>query len=179
MTAGESSAPVGAAGIRPVRDHRRVLAAVDAVLDMAAQTHAVTIEDIAASLADVRRRPIEIVYDDLGPGVWGQRREFADHDRIVLARSLPSVTRTLAHEIGHIVFRHPGAAASESTLAAGDDLIAYMLSERTSVGTVDPDRQALHEWEAEAFAVRLLQRLGQFERGDDWRPLLCFDEALG
>lgn len=165
-------------GSRPVRNHRRVLAAVDAVLDMAAQTHAVTIEDIAQALAATRRRPIEIEFEDLGPGVWGQRREFADHDRIVLARSLPSVTRTLAHEIGHIVFRHPGAAVTEATLAADDDLIAYMLSQRSAVAA-DLTHEALHEWEAEAFAVRLLQRLGQFERGDNWRPLLCFDEALG
>lgn len=177
MTASRTESARGD-GSRPVRDHRRVLAAVDAVLDMAAQTHAVTIEDIVQSLADRRRRPIEIVYEDLGPGVWGQRREFADHDRIVLARSLPSVTRTLAHEVGHIVFRHPGAAVKEATLAADDDLIAYMLSQRSSA-SADPDREALHEWEAEAFAVRLLQRLGQFDRGDDWRPLLCFDEALG
>ncbi|MFD4292929.1 hypothetical protein ACFWQG_06875 [Rhodococcus sp. NPDC058532] len=165
-------------GSRPVRNHRRVLAAVDAVLDMAAQTHAVTVEDIVQSLAATRRRPIEVAFEDLGPGIWGQRREFPDHDRIVLARSLPSVTRTLAHEIGHIVFRHPGAAVAETTLAADDDLIAYMLSQR-SAGSTDLSQEALHEWEAEAFAVRLLQRLGQFERDDNWRPLLCFDEALG
>ncbi|MFC9787621.1 hypothetical protein [Rhodococcus sp. NPDC127528] len=163
---------------RPVRSHRRVLAAVDAVLDMAAQTHAVTIEDIAQALAASRRRPIEIEIADLGPGVWGQRREFPDHDEIVLARSLPSIDRTLAHEIGHIVFRHPGAAISETTLAADDDLIAYMLSQRAAV-SADLTAESLHEWEAEAFAVRLLQRLGHFERDQNWRPLLCYDEALG
>ena len=166
------------AGSRPVRNHRRVLAAVDAVLDMAAQSHAVTVDDIVQALARTRGRPIEVEYDDLGPGVWGQRREFPDHDVIVIARSLPSVTRTLAHEIGHIVFRHPGSAVAETTLAADDDLIAYMLSQRSAV-TSDPGHHSLHEWEAEAFAVRLLQRLGQFERGDNWRPLLCYDEALG
>ncbi|GAA4478458.1 hypothetical protein GCM10023094_22150 [Rhodococcus olei] len=165
-------------GSRPVRNHRRVLAAVDAVLDMAAQSHAVTVEDIVQALAKTRRRRIEVEFEDLGPGVWGQRREFPDHDLIVIARSLPSVTRTLAHEIGHIVFRHPGAAVTETTLAADDDLIAYMLSQR-SASSSDLTSEALQEWEAEAFAVRLLQRLGQFERGDNWRPLLCYDEALG
>lgn len=165
-------------GSRPIRNHRRVLAAVDAVLDMAAQSHSVTLEDIVAALARTRERQIVIEYEDLGPGVWGQRREYPDHDVIVLARGLPSTTRTLAHEVGHIVFRHPGASAVDTTLAADDDLIAYMLSQRSAVAS-DPTRNALHEWEAEAFAVRLLQRLGQFERDDNWRPLLCYDEALG
>lgn len=165
-------------GSRPIRSHRRVFAAVDAVLDMAAQTHAVTIEDIAAALAETRRRPIQIEFADLGPGVWGQRREFSDRDEIVLARSLPSVERTLAHEIGHIVFRHPGAETAETTLAADDDLIAYMLSQRAAA-SADVSHEALHEWEAEAFAARLLQRLGHFEQDQNWRPLLCYDEALG
>lgn len=37
----------------------------------------------------------------------------------------------------------------------------------------------LQEWEAEAFAARLLQRLGQLNKRHSLRPLLRYDEALG
>ncbi|GEE00095.1 hypothetical protein nbrc107696_05410 [Gordonia spumicola] len=122
-----------------------------------------------------------VAVDDLAPGVWGQRREYDDHDEIVLARSLPSEARTLAHELGHVVFRHPGTAADDASLAADDDLIAYMLrgEEPTDVETTPDDTLELQEWEAEAFAARLLQRLGQLDRRQSLRPLLRYDEALG
>lgn len=164
------------------RSHRRVHAAVDAVLDVAAQKHAGTLEEIVIAVGDSRRRPITVSVADLAPGVWGQRREYDDHDEIVLARSLPSEARTLAHELGHVVFNHPGAAADTATVAAEDDLIAYMLGVDVSEADAEPVSQAdhdLHEWEAEAFASRLLQRLSQLYRRRSWRPMLRYDEALG
>ncbi|MBM7365434.1 ImmA/IrrE family metallo-endopeptidase [Gordonia hydrophobica] len=176
---------------RARRSHRRIHAAVEAVLDVAAQKHANSLEDIVTAVGESRRRPIAVVVEDLAPGVWGQRREFDDHDEIVLARSLPSEARTLAHELGHVVFRHPGAAADASTVAADDDLIAYMLG--LEVGSDDESESAepesesaesaadhdLQEWEAEAFASRLLQRIAQLYRRHSWRPMLRYDEALG
>lgn len=173
---------------RAHRSHRRVHAAVDAVLDVAAQKHAESLEDIVTAVGESRQRPITVLVDDLAPGVWGQRREYDDHDEIVLARSLPSEARTLAHELGHVVFRHPGATADTSTVAAEDDLIAYMLgmvaeeegaaSDSSSEPVSEADHE-LHEWEAEAFAARLLQRLNQLYRQHSWRPMLRYDEALG
>ncbi|WP_132991956.1 ImmA/IrrE family metallo-endopeptidase [Gordonia zhaorongruii] len=168
------------------RSHRRVHAAVDAVLDVASQKHAASLEEIVAAVGETRQRPIAVIVDDLAPGVWGQRREYSDHDEIVLAPSLPSEARTLAHELGHVVFDHPGAAAAEATAAADDDLIAYMLrGEEEPAATTDPSDvvpdadSELHEWEAEAFAARLLQRLDRLHRGTSWRPMLRYDEALG
>ena len=185
---------------RARRSHRRVHAAVEAVLDVAAQKHANSLEDIVTAVGESRQRPITVLIDDLAPGVWGQRREYDDHDEIVLARSLPSEARTLAHELGHVVFRHPGAAAEVTTVEAEDDLVAYMLGlvgddadgedapdDDTAAADADTSDTAvasdadhdLHEWEAEAFAARLLQRLNQLYRRHSWRPMLRYDEALG
>ncbi|NLG47252.1 ImmA/IrrE family metallo-endopeptidase [Gordonia sp. (in: high G+C Gram-positive bacteria)] len=166
---------------RPRRSHRRIHAAVEAVLDVAAQKHAGTLEEIVTAVGESRRRPITVSVEDLAPGVWGQRREYDDHDEIVLARSLPSEARTLAHELGHVIFKHPGAAADTTTVAAEDDLIAYMLGITAEPGddAVSDADHDLHEWEAEAFASRLLQRLGQLYRRRSWRPMLRYDEALG
>ncbi|MCF8608051.1 hypothetical protein L5I01_32320 [Gordonia sp. HY442] len=175
------------------RSHRRVHAAVDAVLDVAAQKQAGSLDDIVRAVGESRQRPIAIAFDDLAPGVWGQRRDFADHDVIVLARALPSEARTLAHELGHIVFAHSGTVAEESTVEAEDDLIAYMLglsepdesdeseseSGSTSGETITAEELELQEWEAEAFAARLLQRLRQLHRNRSLRPMLRYDEALG
>ncbi|MGB3697800.1 MAG: hypothetical protein WBA05_10255 [Gordonia sp. (in: high G+C Gram-positive bacteria)] len=174
------------------RSHRRVHAAVDAVLDVATHSSPGSLEDLVRAVGESRRRPIVVAVDDLAPGVWGQRREYADHDEIVLARSLPSDSRTLAHELGHVVFRHPGATVAAATVAATDDLIAYMLGMSTDAGPtaetsgaetsgapVSAAEADLHEWEAEAFAARLLQRLSHLDRGRSWRPLIRYDEALG
>ncbi|MCF8571014.1 hypothetical protein L5G32_12120 [Gordonia sp. HY002] len=181
------------------RSHRRVHAAVDAVLDVAAQKQAGSLDDIVRAVGESRQRPIAIAFDDLAPGVWGQRRDFPDHDVIVLARALPSEARTLAHELGHIVFAHSGTVAEESTVEAEDDLIAYMLglsepdesdasesapesesvSGSTSGKTITAEELELQEWEAEAFAARLLQRLRQLHRNRSLRPMLRYDEALG
>ncbi len=166
---------------RPRRSHRRVHAAVDAVLDVAAQKHAGTLLQIVTAVGESRGRPVAVAVDDLAPGVWGQRREYDDHDVIVLARSLPSEARTLAHELGHVVFRHPGTSADAAAVAADDDLVAYMLrgEEPDETVTTSAEDLELQEWEAEAFAARLLQRLGQLDRRHSLRPLLRYDEALG
>ncbi|MGO3327501.1 ImmA/IrrE family metallo-endopeptidase [Gordonia sp. (in: high G+C Gram-positive bacteria)] len=182
------------------RSHRRVHAAVDAVLDVAAQKQAGSLDDIVRAVGESRQRPISIAVDDLAPGVWGQRRDFGDHDVIVLARALPSEARTLAHELGHIVFAHTGTVADEATVEAEDDLIAYMLglsepdesdsasdspsgsdskSESAAEETITAEEHELQEWEAEAFAARLLQRLRQLHRNRSLRPMLRYDEALG
>ncbi|GAC81932.1 protein of unknown function [Gordonia malaquae] len=163
------------------RSHRRIHAAVDAVLDVAAQKHAGSLLDIVHAVGESRGRPVIVAVDDLAPGVWGQRREYEDHDEIILARSLPSEARTLAHELGHVVFRHPGTAAEGAAVAADDDLIAYMLrGEEPAEAQATPDEDLeLQEWEAEAFAARLLQRLGQLNKRHSLRPLLRYDEALG
>lgn len=174
------------------RSHRRVHAAVDAVLDVGAQKQAGSLDDIVRAVGQSRQRPIAISFDDLAPGVWGQRRDFPDHDVIVLARGLPSEARTLAHELGHIVFGHTGTVAEEATVEAEDDLIAYMLglseaeqdvpeaeSESLPAASITAEELDLQEWEAEAFAARLLQRLRQLHRNRSLRPMLRYDEALG
>ncbi|WOC11912.1 ImmA/IrrE family metallo-endopeptidase [Gordonia sp. MP11Mi] len=168
------------------RSHRRVHAAVDAVLDVAAQKQAGSLDDIVRAVGESRQRPISVAVDDLAPGVWGQRRDYPDRDVIVLARALPSEARTLAHELGHIVFSHTGTVADESTVEAEDDLIAYMLglsesddSETEKEETITAEELELQEWEAEAFAARLLQRLRQLHRNRSLRPMLRYDEALG
>lgn len=165
----------------PRRSHRRVHAAVDAVLDVAAQKHANSLEEIVTAVGESRHRDIKVTVDDLAPGVWGQRREYDSHDEIVLAKSLPSEARTLAHELGHIVFRHTGESTDTSTVAAEDDLIAYMLGAAAPAESVPlPETElALQEWEAEAFAAQLLQRLRHLYRRESWRPMLRYDEALG
>lgn len=157
------------------------------MLDVAAQKQAGSLEEIVRAVGDSRQRPIAVTVDDLAPGVWGQRRDYPDHDEIVLARSLPSEARTLAHELGHIVFAHTGTVAEESTVEAEDDLIAYMLGLTESDESSDSDTEVtitaeeleLQEWEAEAFAARLLQRLRQLHRNRSLRPMLRYDEALG
>ncbi|MGB6126711.1 MAG: hypothetical protein WBG47_15300 [Gordonia sp. (in: high G+C Gram-positive bacteria)] len=170
----------------PRRSHRRVHAAVDAVLDVASQKHANSLEEIVYAVGESRRRDIKVTVDDLAPGVWGQRREYDSYDEIILAKSLPSEARTLAHELGHIVFRHPGNTTDSATEAAEDDLIAYMLGLASSDSDTDTDTEplsaselALQEWEAEAFAAQLLQRLSHLDRSNTWRPMLRYDEAFG
>ncbi|MBJ8340322.1 ImmA/IrrE family metallo-endopeptidase [Antrihabitans sp. YC3-6] len=160
------------------RSYRRVAAAVDAVCDLAADSDSVTLDQVVDAVARERKRPIEIAAADLGPGVCGQRRAYPDRDVIVLAKGLPSRNRTLAHELGHIVFKHPGAPAREVTLEASDDLIAYMLSQR-SYQQVDDGDDDLAEWEAETFASMLLNRLRVFGNRGTGVSVLRFDEALG
>ncbi|MET8651395.1 MULTISPECIES: ImmA/IrrE family metallo-endopeptidase [Nocardia] len=161
------------------RSHRRVAAAVDAVCAVAADSDATTLDEVVASIADERRREIEIASARLGPGVCGQRRFYPDRDVIVLATALPAREHTLAHELGHIVFDHEGVPASEVVLEASDDLIAYMLSQRAHQRIVDDGADELAEWEAETFAAMLMTRLRVFNSRGAGVSVLRFDEALG
>ncbi|WP_159842092.1 ImmA/IrrE family metallo-endopeptidase [Nocardia sp. CY41] len=161
------------------RSYRRVAAAVDAVCAVAADFDATTLDEVVLAIAGERRRKIEIASARLGPGVCGQRRRYPDRDVIVLAETLPSREHTLAHELGHIVFDHEGAPASEVTLAASDDLIAYMLSRRAHQQIVDDGADELAEWEAETFAAMLMTRLRVFNSRGAGVSVLRFDEALG
>lgn len=160
------------------RSYRRVAAAVDAVCAIASDHDSATLDQVVDAVAAERQRPIEVVAAGLGPGVCGQRRAYLDRDVIVLAAELPSRDRTLAHELGHIVFSHEGAPAGEVTLEASDDLIAYMLSQRARKA-VEDGSDDLAEWEAETFASMLLTRLRVINNRGHGVSVLRFDEALG
>lgn len=161
------------------KSYRRVAAAVDAVLDAAVAAEAVTVADIVQSVAEQRRRPIELEYSaDLAVGVCGQRRAYPESDVIVLAIDLPDADRTLAHELGHVVFRHEGAEPVSATLEASDDLIAYMLSQR-SLRKDDSGADEIAEWEAETFASMMLMRLQTMKGRGTPISVLRYDEAIG
>lgn len=162
------------------RSFRRVAAAVDVVCDAAAQAEARSLRQVVAAVAEERQRPIELEFTGtLAPGVCGQRRAYADHDVIVLARQLPDMDRTLAHELGHIVFRHEGAEIVAATLEAGDDLIAYMLSQRSRRRRDELPTDEVAEWEAETFASMLLIRLNTMRGRGTLVSVLRYDEAIG
>ena len=161
------------------RSYRRVASAVDAVCDLAADWDSVTLEQVVDAVAHERGKPIELATAALGPGVCGQRRGYPDKDVIVLAAGLPSTDRTLAHELGHIVFRHEGEPATDVLLEASDDLIAYMLSQRAHLRAIEDGSDDLAEWEAETFASMLLTRMRVFANRGPGVPVLRFDEALG
>lgn len=162
------------------RSHRRVAAAVDAVLDAAVAAEAVTLVDVVESVAHQRQRAIELEYsEDLAVGVCGQRRAYPDRDVIVLAPNLPDTDRTLAHELGHVVFRHEGAEAVEATLEASDDLIAYMLSQRSLRKAEDSVPDDIAEWEAETFASMMMMRLTTLKGRGAPVSVLRYDEAIG
>ena len=97
----------------------------------------------------------------------------------MLSSALPSHERTLAHELGHIVFRHEGLPTSDVMLEASDDLIAYMLSQRSHLRAVEDGKDDLAEWEAETFASLLLTRLRVLSNRGTGVSVLRFDEALG
>ncbi|MEV0357218.1 ImmA/IrrE family metallo-endopeptidase [Nocardia sp. NPDC050697] len=161
------------------RSYRRVAAAVDAVCAVAADSDATTLDEVVHAIGRERGREIEITSARLGPGVCGQRRRYPERDVIVLAEALPGRDHTLAHELGHIVFAHEGAPAEEVTLAAGDDLIAYMLSQRSHQEIVEDGADEHAEWEAETFAAMLMTRLRVFANRGAGVSVLRFDEALG
>ena len=162
------------------RSHRRVLAAVDAVCDAAASSEAVSLLTVVQTVARERGRPIEIDLETpLATGVCGQRRAYDDHDVIVLAPGLPNVERTLAHELGHIVFRHEGAEIAEATLEVSDDLIAYMLSQRSLWRNEPVPMDDIAEWEAETFASMLIMRLRTMSGRGTPLSVLRYDEAIG
>lgn len=169
---------------RGARSYRKVAVAVDAVCDLAIDYQCMSFDDVVQAVATERRRPIDVEVTPLAPGVCGQRRRYDDRDVIVLAAGLPDRVRTLAHELGHVVFDHQGTPTAESMLAVDSELIAYMLNSRAVVGAEQIKSEQfgadeLAEWEAETFASMLLTRLRVLGDGTERMARLRFDEALG
>ncbi len=140
----------------------KVTRAVNDVLALAPRHGEVSVTRLVRAVGEERERVIEVTTAQLPSGVCGQWREFADHDEFLIQDGLPAVDRTLAHELGHLVLGHSGIpvteAAKEAVEVAGDDLIRYMLNQRTGcmgVGGEDVEQQA------EDFAALLLYRLGR------------------
>jgi hypothetical protein len=141
---------------------RRVTKAVNDVLDLAPQQGTVSLDRLVAAVGAHRGRPIDISPADLPPGVSGQWRQYCDRDEFLIQQGLPTAERTLAHELGHLVLGHDGMLvtelAREEAELASDDLISYMLNQRT--GCMGPAGEEA-EQEAEDFAALLLYRLGR------------------
>lgn len=141
---------------------RDVTRAVDDVLALAPRRGVVSVLRLVDAVAQWRARPIDVRVSELPEGVAGQWRQFADHDEILVQDGLPTVDRTLAHELGHLVLGHGGIhvteLARESTEIVTDDLISYMLNQRS--GCLGPGGEEV-EQQAEDFAALLLFRLGR------------------
>ena len=141
---------------------RRVTRAVNDVLALAPRRGEVSVPRLVAAVGAHRSRPIEIIAAELPPGVSGQWRQYADRDEFLIQDGLPTADRTLAHELGHLVLGHDGMPVAElardTAEVAGDDLISYMLNQRTGcMGSGGDDV----EQQAEDFAALLLYRLGR------------------
>jgi hypothetical protein len=141
---------------------RRVTKAVSDVLELAPPRGEVSLARLVTAVSTSRDRPINIESADLPLGVCGQWRQYADHDVFLIQHGLPTWQRTLAHELGHLVLGHQGIpvaeAARQVTEVASDDLIGYMLNQRT--GCMGPSGEDA-EQEAEDFAALLIYRLGR------------------
>lgn len=141
---------------------RRVTKAVNDVLNLAPRDGEVSLLSLVTAVGENRRRPIEIDIAELPSGVTGQWRQYADRDVFLIQQGLPTGDRTLAHELGHLVLGHEGMlvteVAREIAELADDDLIGYMLNQRT--GCMGPGGEDV-EQEAEDFAALLLYRLGR------------------
>lgn len=141
---------------------RRVTQAVNDVLSLAPRRGEVSVPRLVAAVGTHRSRPIDITAAELPPGVSGQWRQYADRDEFLIQDGLPTVDRTLAHELGHLVLGHDGIPvvemARETAELASDDLIRYMLNQRT--GCMGPGGEDV-EQQAEDFAALLLYRLGR------------------
>jgi len=141
---------------------RRVTKAVNDVLQLAPRRGEVSLARLVTAVSTDRDRPIEIEMADLPMGVCGQWRQYADRDAFLIQHGLPTWQRTLAHELGHLVLGHQGIpvaeAARQATEVASDDLIGYMLNQRT--GCMGPSGEDA-EQEAEDFAALLIYRLGR------------------
>ncbi|GAA3196898.1 hypothetical protein GCM10020255_099450 [Rhodococcus baikonurensis] len=81
--------------------------------------------------------------------------------------------------MGHIVFRHEGAEIAEATLEVSDDLIAYMLSQRSLRRNEPVPMDDIAEWEAETFASMLIMRLRTMSGRGTPLSVLRYDEAIG
>jgi hypothetical protein len=142
--------------------NRRVTKAVGEVLNLAPRRGEVTVQRLVHAVGEHRSRQIGIELADLPAGVCGQWRQYNDNDVFLIQQGLPTWERTLAHELGHLVLGHAGIpiveAARGSVDLATDDLIGYMLNQRT--GCMGPSG-ADDEQEAEDFAALLIYRLGR------------------
>ena len=159
---------------------RRVTQAVNAVLALAPEHGAVSLERLVVAVGEDRGRPIEIDTANLPPGVSGQWRQYGDRDEFLIQQGLPAAERTLAHELGHLVLGHDGIPvtelAREQTAIASDDLISYMLNQRTGcMGPAGADA----EQEAEDFAALLLYRLGRLPSDRASAVAVRLGEAFG
>ena len=141
---------------------RQVTRAVGDVLDLAPRRGEVTMHRLVSAVSASRGRRIQIRMADLPPGVCGQWRQYVDHDVFLIQKGLPTWERTLAHELGHLMLGHEGMPVDEvargAAEVASDDLIRYMLNQRT--GCMGPSGEDA-EQEAEDFAALLIYRLGR------------------
>ena len=158
----------------------QVTKAVNHVLALAPRRGEVSLIRLVAAVGADRGRPIEVTAADLPPGVSGQWRQFADHDEFLIQHGLPTTERTLAHELGHLVLGHDGTpvteVAREAAELASDDLISYMLNQRT--GCMGPGGEDV-EQEAEDFAALLLHRLGRLRSDRSSIVQVRLGEAFG
>jgi hypothetical protein len=140
----------------------RVAKAVNDILDLAPHRGEVSLAGLVSAVGDSQGRPIKVNTAELPAGVSGQWRQYADYDEFLIQDGLPTADRTLAHELGHLVLGHDGIpvteVARETAEVASDDLISYMLNQRT--GCMGPGGEDV-EQEAEDFAALLLYRLGR------------------
>jgi hypothetical protein len=159
---------------------RRVTDAVAEVIALAPPRGAVSLDLLVAAVGADRGRPIDISTGELPAGVSGQWRQYPDRDEFVIGQCLPTVERTVAHEGGHLVLGHDGMPVAElarrTAEVAGDDLISYMLHQRT--GCMGPAGEAA-EQEAEDFAALLLYRLGRLPSDRASIAAVRLGEAFG
>ena len=159
---------------------RRVTSAVTAVLNLAPRRGEISIIRLVHAVGESRNRPIVIELADLPPGVCGQWRQYTDRDVFLIQKGLPAWDRTLAHELGHLVLGHEGIpvteAAKHATEVATDDLIGYMLNQRT--GCMSPSGEDA-EQEAEDFAALLGYRLGRLRSDRSSIVQVRLGEAFG
>lgn len=159
---------------------RQVTRAVAKVLDLAPRRGEVTLHRLVEAVSADRGRPIEIRMAELPDGVCGQWRQYADRDEFLIQQGLPTWERTLAHELGHLVLGHEGIAVEEvarrATETASDDLIAYMLHQRT--GCMGPGGENI-EQDAEDFAALLIYRLGRMPSDRSSIVQIRLGEAFG
>lgn len=159
---------------------REVARAVNDVLALAPPTGEVSLARLVAAVGERRRRPIEVSTAELPSGVSGQWRQYEDHDEFMIQDGLPTVDRTLAHELGHLVLGHDGVpvadVARDATEFVSSDLISYMLSQRT--GCMGPGGEDV-EQQAEDFAALLLYRLGRLRSDRSSIVQVRLGEAFG
>lgn len=139
-----------------------------------------SVSRLVTAVGDDRGRPIGITVAALPTGVSGQWRQYADRDEFLIQEGLPTAERTLAHELGHLMLGHDGIPVTElardQTVVASDDLISYMLNQRT--GCLGPAGEDA-EQEAEDFAALLLYRLGRLPSDRASMVAVRLGEAFG